>query len=179
MASLYEIDERLRLLEEYNVDAETGEILSEEDFNAKFDEIQMALTDKIENTMAFYKCLMSDVEAFKTEEKRLAERRRAKENLAERLKNRIDNYITHQFTDDDGNIDTNGLNKWKMETPKVKLSYRKSESVNILDLDSVPKKFIKKKVEVSADKTEIKKALKEGVKIKGAELTTNYNMQVK
>ena len=85
MASLYEIDERLRLLEEYNVDAETGEILSEEDFNAKFDEIQMALTDKIENTMAFYKCLMSDVEAFKTEEKRLAERRRAKENLAEIL----------------------------------------------------------------------------------------------
>ena len=41
------------------------------------------------------------------------------------------------------------------------------------------RKFIKKKVEVSADKREIKKALKEGIKVKGAELTTNYNMQVK
>ena len=68
--------------------------------------------------------------------------------------------------------------KWKHQKLNY-LSYRKSESVNILDLDLVPKKFIKKKVEVSADKTEIKKALKEGVKVKGAELTTNYNMQVK
>ena len=42
MSSLYEIDERLRNLEEYGVD-EYGEILDEDSFNAKFDEIQMAL----------------------------------------------------------------------------------------------------------------------------------------
>lgn len=179
MASLYEIDERLRMLEDCLVDIETGEIVqTEEEFNKLFDEIQMDLSTKIESTMCFYKNLQSDINAFKEEEKNLAKRRKVKENLAERLKNRIDNYITHQFTDEEGNVDTDNLNKWKMETPKVKLSYRKSESVDT-DLDLIPKKFIKKKIELSADKAEIKKLLKEGKSIKGATLITKYNMQVK
>lgn len=179
MASLYEIDEQLRILEEYMVDAETGEILSEEEFYAKFDEIQMALSEKIENTMCFYKNLMSDVEAFKVEEKRLTERRKVKEKLAERLKNRIDSYIVAQYTDvETGEVDTANLNKWKMETPKVKLGYRKSESVEA-DVSLLPKEYLKVKTEVSADKTELKKALKDGKKIQGAELVTKYNMQVK
>src|SRR5574344_1639023 len=100
MANLYEIDYQLRVLEEYMVDPETGEILDEESFNAKFDEIQMALSEKIENSMCFYKNLQADIEAFKTEEKKLAQRRKIKENLAERVKNRIDNYVTMQFTDE-------------------------------------------------------------------------------
>ena len=179
MANLYEIDERLRLLEEYMVDAETGEILSEEDFYIKFDEIQMALQDKIEDTMAFYKNLMSDVDSFKEEEKRLAQRRKAKENLAERLKKRIDNYIVHQFTDENGDVNVVGLNSYKFETPKVKLSYRKSDSVLVSDIGLLPKEYVKEKVEYSADKTALKKAIKDGKEIKGCELVTNYNMQVK
>lgn len=177
--NLYEIDHRLKMLEEYLVDEETGEIVqTEEDFNKLFDEIQMDLMDKIESTMCFYKNLQADISAFKEEENNIAKRRKVKENLAERLKKRIDNYITYQFTDDDGNVDSDGLNKWKMETPKVKLSYRKSESVNA-DLELIPKKFIKKKIELSADKAELKKLLKEGKTVKGATLVTKYNMQVK
>ena len=61
----------------------------------------------------------------------------------------------------------------------MKLSYRKSESVNITDIDSVPKEYIKIKTEVSADKTNIKKAIKTGQYIDGAELVTNINMQIK
>lgn len=179
MANLFEIDEQLRMLEEYMVDIETGEILSEEEFYKKLDEVQMALYDKIENTMCFYKNLMSDVESFKAEEKRISERRKIKENLAERLKKRIDSYIVHQFTDDEGNIDTASLNKWKMETPKVKLSYRKSDAVEITDINKLPKEFIKEKIEYSADKISLKKALVNGDKIDGATIVTNYNMQIK
>lgn len=177
--TLYEIDERLRILEEYSVDEETGEVLDEDQFNAKFDEIQMALNDKIESSICFIKNLNAEVEAFKAEEKNLAQRRKVKENLAERIKNRIDTYIKAQYTDEDGNVDIVGLNKYKMETPKMKLSYRKSESVNITDIDSVPKEYIKTKTEISADKTNIKKAIKTGQHINGAELVTNINMQVK
>lgn len=177
--TLYEIDEKLRVLEEYGVDEETGELLDEDQFNAKFDEIQMALNDKIESSICFVKNLNAEVEAFKAEEKNLAQRRKIKENLAERIKNRIDTYIKAQYTDEEGNIDIVGLNKYKMETPKVKLSYRKSESVNITDIDSIPKKYIKTKTEISADKTNIKKAIKAGQDINGAELVTNINMQVK
>ena len=74
MANLYEIDYQLQMLEDYMVDVETGEILDEDSFNAKFDEIQMALNEKIENSMCFYKNLQADIEAFKTEEKNIAQR---------------------------------------------------------------------------------------------------------
>ena len=48
MASLYEIDERLRALENYLVDTETGEnIKKEEEFNKIFEEIQIELKNKI------------------------------------------------------------------------------------------------------------------------------------
>ena len=179
MANLYDIDYQLRVLEEYMVDPETGEILDEDSFNAKFDEIQMALNEKIENSMCFYKNLQADIEAFKAEEKKLAQRRKVKENLAERVKNRIDNYVTMQFTDEDGNVDKENLNKWKFETSKVKLSYRKSDSVEVSDINLLPKEYVKEKVEVSADKTALKKALKDGKEIKGVEIVTKLNMQVK
>ena len=67
MANLYEIDYQLQMLEDYMVDPETGELLDEDSFNAKFDEIQMALNEKIENSMCFYKNLQADIESFKTE----------------------------------------------------------------------------------------------------------------
>lgn len=179
MANLYEIDYQLQMLEDYMVDVETGEILDEDSFNAKFDEIQMALSEKIENSMCFYKNLQADIEAFKAEEKNLAQRRKVKENLAERVKNRIDNYVTMQFTDEEGNVDKDNLNKWKFETPKVKLSYRKSDSVEVSDINLLPKEYIKEKIELSADKTALKKALKDGKEINGATVVTKLNMQVK
>ena len=180
MASLYEIDERLRALENYLVDSETGEIIeTEEEFNKLFDEIQMDLANKIESTMCFYKNLQSDISAFKEEEKNLAQRRKVKENLAERLKNRIDNYIEQQYTDEEGNLDKDGLNKFKFETPKVKISYRKSETVEVENVDLLPKEFVKEKIEKSADKTALKQFIKGGKTLDGVKLITNINMQVK
>ena len=84
-----------------------------------------------------------------------------------------------QFTDEDGNVDKDNLNKWKFETPKVKLSYRKSDSVEVSDINLLPKEYVKEKVELSADKTALKKALKDGKEIKGVEIVTKLNMQVK
>lgn len=179
MANLYEIDYQLQMLEDYMVDVETGEILSEEEFNAKFDEIQMALNEKIESSICFVKNLQADIEAFKTEEKNIVQRRKIKENLAERIKNRIDNYIRMKYTNENGVVDTDGLNKFKMETPRMKLSYRKSDSVEVSDINLLPKEYVKEKVELSADKTALKKALKDGKEINGATIVTKLNMQVK
>lgn len=177
--NLYEIDRQLSILEEYMVDPETGELLDEEQFNAKFDEIQMALSEKVENSMLFYKNLQSDVEQIKQEEKKLYQRRKVKENLAERIKNRINNYITAQFIDEEGNINKEGLNKWKFETPRIKLSYRKSDSVEVSNIDLLPKEYVKEKIERSADKVALKKAIQNGSNIDGAKIVTNLNMQVK
>lgn len=178
--SLYDIDERLRILEEYQVDSLTGEILSDEEFNKLFDAVQMDLNSKIENTICFAKSLEAEAEAIKAEEKRLADRRKAKENLSERLKKRINDYITWQFTDEDGNVDMAGLNKFRFDSPKAYISYRKSEKVNVLDAEKLPSEFVTVKTETKPNLTEIKKAIKNGADFSGvAELTTNLNMQIK
>ena len=57
MANLYEIDYQLQMLEDYMVDPETGELLDEDSFNAKFDEIQMALNEKIVSTRTYKQTL--------------------------------------------------------------------------------------------------------------------------
>ena len=152
--NLYDIDERLKVLEEYGIDSETGEILSEEDFYKLYDEIQMDLNTKIENTICFVKNLRADCNEYKLEEDRIN-------------------------TDEDGNIDTDGLSKYKLETAKMKLSYRKSQTANVTDINKLPKEYIKEEVIVKPLLNDIKKAIKNGKNIDGAELKTNYNMQVK
>ena len=107
MSSLWEIDARLQALEDYGVDEDGCIIETEEEFNKAFDAIQMDLQTKIENTILFAKSLDAEAEAIKAEEKKLAERRKAKENLSERLKKRINDYVTWQFTDEEGNVDLN------------------------------------------------------------------------
>ena len=178
--SLYEIDERLRVLEEYQVDSLTGEVLSDEEFNKLFDEVKMDLNSKIENTICFAKSLEAEAEAIKAEEKKLADRRKAKENLSERLKKRINDYITWQFTDEEGNVDMARLNKFKFDSSKCYISYRKSEKVNVLDAEKLPSEFVTVKTETKPNLTEIKKAIKSGADFSGiAELTTDLNMQIK
>lgn len=180
MASLYEIDARLQALEQYLIDIETGEVVETEDqFNQLYNDIAMDLDKKIENTMCFYKNLLSDAQQIKAEEKALAQRRKIKEKLAERLKDNVDNYIKQQFLLEDGTVDKLKLNKYKFETSKIKLSYRKSESVEIKDETKIPKQFFIIKTTETPDKNKIKKELKNGNKINGAELNTNINMQVK
>ena len=80
MATLYEIAESLANTMEYEVDVETGECLSEEELKIKLDELNMTMSEKIENIGKFIKNLDSDVEAFKIEQKKLLARRKTAEN---------------------------------------------------------------------------------------------------
>lgn len=180
MANLYEIDERLKVLEELNVDSFTGEVIEDDnEIKRLYNEIQMDLNTKLENTACYIKSLIADVEAIKNEENKLKTRRKAKENLAERLQNYLNNYIENSYRDEEGNVNLTKLNKFRFETPKALISYRKSESVNVTDLESLPNEYIKTETITKADKAEIKKAIKNGLEINGAELVTNYNMQIK
>lgn len=174
MATLYDIDERLRMLEEYSVDIETGEILDNEtDFKNVYEEIKMDLQTKIEQTLCFVKNLNADIQALKSEEDKLKKRRQAKENLVNRLKRMVNDHVILQCENDAE------LNAYKFETPKCRLSYRKSEVVDVYDLDSIPSEYITIKTEKTANKTDIKKAIKDGKEISGATIQTNYNMQIK
>ena len=66
-----------------------------------------------------------------------------------------------------------------MELPHSKISYRKSDSVDVTNFEELPEEFIKTKIEKTPDKVAIKNAIKDGNKVNGAKLVTNYNIQIK
>ena len=107
--TLYEIDSAITSL----VDDETGEISDEQ----AFDQLQMARDTKIENIGLYIKDLQAEAKAIKDEEAALAARRKAAENKVERLKNLLDY----------------ALRGAKFSTPRLKVSYRKSQTVEVSD----------------------------------------------
>ena len=180
MANLFEIEQSMMNLLEYGVDDSTGEIIeTEEDFNNLYNSIQLDLQTKIDNSNCLCKLIDGELEVIDKEIKRLQTEKKSRENKKEWIKKNVDNFIRRQFTDENGNLDSEGLNKYKLELPHSKISYRKSESVDVNDVSLLPKEKRKEKIEVSADKVELKKVLKSGKEINGAKLVTNINMQVK
>lgn len=140
------------------VDLETGEIIDIE----KLDQLQMDRDVKIENTALFIKNLLSDADQIREEEKKLAERRKVCENKANSLKAYLSRYLSGE----------------KFKTPRVSISYRKSESVDIKDISSIPGDYLKIK-DPEPDKTAIKAAIKAGKIVDGVEIVVNQNIQIR
>lgn len=154
MATLYEINEEILNC----VDTETGEIIDAE----KLSQLQMDFEDKVEGIALWIKNLLSDAAAIKAEKDKLNERQKVCENKAKNLKEYLSGFLAGQ----------------KFKTPRVAISYRKSESVNVLDIGKIPDEYLKYK-DPEPDKTAIKSAIKYGQTIDGVELVVNHNMQIK
>lgn len=157
--SIYEIDDSILSL----VDMETGEIEDEK----RFDELQMERTRKVENIGCFYKNLVAEAKAMREEEENLAQRRKAVENKAERIKSLL----------------VYALKGEKFESPRLRCSYRKAKSVQ------VDGGFVAWAQEHAGDlltykeptpnRTAIKAALADGREIEHAEIITGESLQVK
>lgn len=162
MASLYEINAKL-MVYEMEFDPDTGEWLNEDELDA----LKMERDEKIENICLWVKNLRAEASAIKSEEKALADRRKAKENKADRL----EQYVA------------SNLDGKPFETSKVKVTFRKSESVNILNEEAIPDRFLDIQVVRKPLKSEIKKFLKglEGSKeeVPWARLDKKNNLQLK
>lgn len=157
--TLYQINQQIEEAFYSGMDPETGEIIGD---LSSLDALQIAREEKIENICLFYKNLMSDAEAIRAEEKKLAERRRACENHAERLKKYLaDNLQGEAF-----------------KTPRAAVSYRRSTSVNVTDLWAIPEEYLKME-DPKPIKTEIAKALKAGKEVTGAELVESQSMSIR
>ena len=178
--TLFEIQDSMMNLLEYHVDDTTGEFIeTEEEFNELYDSIQLDLQTKLDNTNCLQKMLNGEIDVIDKEIKRLTAEKKARERKCEWLKNRVDYFVKCQFTDENGNLDTEGLNKYKLDLPHSKIGYRKSDSVEVIDINKLPKEYIKTKVEENPDKVAIKNAIKDGKEIEGARIVTNYNIQIK
>jgi predicted small secreted protein len=166
--TLYNIDNKiLEIIERgFVVDEDTGEIIdAHEEVSAKLEELEFDRTAKIENIALYIKNMESLVVSLKAEEKALADRRRAREKRIENLKN----YLTSSMV---------AANENGIETSKVCISFRKSESV-VVNEEILDRKYFNEKVSYTPDKTAIKKALKDGATIDGAYIETKQNLQIR
>lgn len=164
---LYELtNDYLALLEAIDNDE-----IPEEAIADTLESITACIEDKADNIACLLKTLDAECKAIKAEEERLAERRKAKEKSHERIKQYLSETLQRAGLD-------------KIETARNKITFRKSESVEV-DEDA----FIKW-AEIHRDdlltysapkvnKTEVKKALKDGIEIVGAELRIKSNIQIK
>lgn len=154
--TIFDIDEAILNL----VDEETGEVVDIEALEA----LEMERDKKVSNIACWIKQLDAEAEAIKAEKKKLADRQTAKENKAKALREFL----------------ARVLNGEKFEDARCKVSYRRSESVEVaddIDYNYIPDEYIK--VTKAIDKTAIKTAIKAGHAYKGVQLVQNTSIQVK
>lgn len=152
--NLYQIDAEIMKL----IDYETGEILDWD----KLDELQTAKEQKIENIALYIKNLTAEAAALKAEKDAFAERQKAAEKRAEGLKQYL----------------ASALKGEKFKTTKVNISYRKSETLEIANGVEIPEDFLKY-AEPEINKTELKKAIKDGLLLEGVSIVERQNIQIK
>lgn len=163
MASVYELDAKIssciQLDEEHVVSVDDGEILNLQQFEA----LQMERDAKIEGLACYIKNKNAEAEAIYAEIDVLSQRAAIIKKEAERCKSYL----------------AGALYGEKFETSRCKISWRKSEICNVLSMEAIPDEYKRTKVTVDADKTAIKKAIKAGMEIPGAEVIQKLNMTLK
>ena len=154
-----EIQEQIKNAIELGFDPETGEILDA----SALEQLQMDRDEKIENICLYIKDLMAEAAAIKTEEVSLEGRRKHTENKVKSLKNYLQAMLDGQ--------------KWK--SSKAVVSYRKTQSVIVDNLDDIPNDFMRIKTTSEPDKVAIKDALKAVTEVAGCHLEEGQTMSVK
>ena len=108
----------------------------------------------------------AEMDIIDNEIKRLQQAKKTREKAIERLKANIEMAMNTFEVD-------------KIETPLIKISFRKSESVEVEDVNNLPNEFKVIKLSETADKLKIKDAIKSGILIEGCTIKTNRNLQIK
>ena len=158
---LYEIDTNLRSLWD-KIDEQEGE-LTEEDIQA-LNELEIALNDKLEGYGVIIRELNAEIEECNSEIKRITEIAKHKKNASERLKKTLQEYMLNNKLD-------------KFESLKVKISFLKSQSLEIEEGAELPDDLMRIKKE--PDKTAIKEYIVNGGELKGVFLLDKKNIQIK
>lgn len=141
-----------------------GEVTPQQELNLQITREQ--LQDKGTNYAFVIKKLDAECDIIDSEIKRLTELKKVRQNACERLKANISNAMQIFEVD-------------KIESPLIKLSFRKYQSINVADVNSLPNEYKTIKVTEQADKMKIKQALLNGEVIEGCEIVNSQNLQIK
>lgn len=154
--TFYEIANSIKVIEE----------MEDEGMNEYLDTLNMQMSEKVENIIRYRQSLTMSADAIGNEIERLS---KLKTSLSNRAKS-LEGYIAY----------TMGKNELeKIETSIAKVSFRKSESVEVDNIELIPAEFIITKTTKQADKIAIKNAIKGGKEIPGATIKQNKSLQIK
>lgn len=129
------------------VDEETGEITDNSKILKElFDNLKMTLEDKLDNAQRYCLTLDGEADILDKEIKRLNAKKQALNNKKDRLKKIMLS-----------TIENTGQSKFK--TSLYSFNIKNSEALEVDSIDNIPREFLRIKKE--ADKTAIKKALKD------------------
>ena len=124
------------------------------------------LQNKSVNYCFVIKQMEADCDTIDNEIKRLQGLKKVRENAAERLKKSIKNAMLI-------------YNVEEIKTALIKINFRKSESVEIVNESQLSEEYTTTKTTTTPNKTAIKDAIKAGVDVEGAVLVINQNIQIK
>ena len=157
MATLYELTGQFLDIYNLELDEETKlDTLESIDRNSDYE-------NKVENYIKVMKNLEADIEARKAEINRLTGLNKADEKKKDHLKETLS--ASMQLTGHE-----------RVDTPLFKVSFRKSEAVEVDDL-LLPEAY--KVATWKADKKRLKEDLKNGLEILGAELVERKNLSIR
>lgn len=163
MNSLFKISNDMQLIVNELI-ANGGELTDELQDQLQITESQMK--QKASGYAQVIRAMKYDNDVVDAEIKRLQAIKKVRKNTTERLENALSDAM-QQFEMD------------VIETPTTKISFRSSQSVEITDENAIDKQFITQIITTKIDKMEIKRAIKGGATVDGAELITNKNLQIK
>jgi hypothetical protein len=162
---LYEINDELQTIEtmidEWAVEHE-GDI-TDFPLNDELEKVKGDRTEKLLNIAVYIKNLKAEANAYAEEKKRLAAREKA-------LEARVDYFTAY--------LDYNIKPDENLEDVRAIITHRMSERVVIeCMLDDLPPDYVK--VEKSARRADLKRAIKKGTKFEGVRIEKRQNIQIK
>lgn len=157
----------------YNITTEMKNLtlqLEEGELTPELEQLLVITQDQLQAKAIDYchviKNLESDLDAIDAEIKRLRAMKDAKDKAIDRMKEAVRNAMLASGID-------------KIESSLFKLSLRRSESVEVVNIDQLPEMLTTVKKTVSADKVKIKEFIKSGLTVEGAVIKENYSLQIK
>lgn len=161
MKSLFEITQDV---------IELASLLEDGEFTPELEQKLAITREELENKAINYAKVIkqseADVDTIDKEMSRLLALKEVKTKIIDRMKDSVSNAMKLFKVD-------------KIETPLMKLSFRKSEVFTIEDENKIDKIFIKTKETKTIDKAKIKALIKAGHIVKGAKIVEKQNLQIK
>ena len=139
--------------------------IEEEDLNSALETINDEIETKADNIAKVLRDFDGDIEALKSEEERLAKKRKAIENRQKHLKEYLQNAMLV-------------LDKRKFKTDLFSFNIQKNApSLKILDESKIPEDYYK--IERKLNKNDLKEAVKNGLFEDAAELVSSESLRIR